>query len=139
MLNLELMFKVKQIVKIGEVSKIVGISSSAIRFYERHGLVNANRIYRAANGYRVYRQQDVEEIQLIIRLKAFGMELKEIKCLLSEDTKSCGDLVSSLEQQLEKCRQVETLIKKRIRSLQVAKDRCRAECSPRKQVRNCCA
>ena len=53
--------------KIGEVSKIVGISTSAIRFYERHGLLGSVKVSRAGNGYRIYSSQEVEEILLIIK------------------------------------------------------------------------
>jgi len=139
MVNLEVMFKVKCIMRIGEVSKAVGISSSAIRFYERHGLLNTNGISRSKNGYRMYRKQDVEEIHLIIMLKEFGLELSDIKVLLSEESKSCSDLVSSLDKQLEKCRQMEKLISARISSLLVAREGCTTNCKPKNKVRACCA
>jgi len=125
--------------KIGEVSKILGINSSAIRFYERHGLINSKDITRARNGYRIYDQQDVEEIRLIIKFKEFGLELKEIKYLLGEEADSCGDLVSSLDEQIEKCRQLESLIKDRIASLSEAKNSCKSQCKPNRKVRKCCA
>jgi len=108
--------------KIGEVSKMLGINSSAIRFYERHGLINSKDIIRAQNGYRIYDQKDVEEIRLVIKFKEFGLELKEIKYLLSADGNSCDDLISSLDEQIAKCRQMESLISERIASLSAAKN-----------------
>ena len=125
--------------KIGEVSKLLGINSSAIRFYERHGLVNSKDIIRAKNGYRIYDQKNVEEIRLVMKFKEFGLELKEIKCLLSEDANSCGDLVSSMEEQIEKCRQMQSLINDRISSLSAAKKRCTSQCKSNRKVRECCA
>ena len=125
--------------RIGEVAKILGINNSAIRFYERHGLLNSGSINRTDNGYRVYSQKDLEELRLIIRFKEFGLELKEIKHLLCEESKSCGDLVSSLDAQVEKCRQMERLIKNRISSLIEAKNRCNAACEPTNKARKCCA
>lgn len=125
--------------RIGEVSKILGINSSAIRFYERHGLINSSNINRAENGYRIYSQTDLEELRLVIKFKEFGLELKEIKHLLSEEAKSCGDLVSSLDEQLEKCRQMERLIKDRIVSLTAAKNNCMSVCKPTAKARKCCA
>lgn len=139
MLNLQVMFKVKKTMKIGEVAKIVGISSSAIRFYERHGLIKANAISRAANGYRSYSQKDIDEILLIIRFKEFGLELEEIKELLGDESKSCGDLITSLDMQIAKCRQMEALVKKRIELLQTARNSCEFRCMPGKQVRKCCS
>lgn len=125
--------------KIGEVSKIVGLSSSAIRFYERHGLLTNTAISRAENGYRVYGQKEIEEIQLIIKFKALGLELNEIKNLLCGDSKSCGDLVSSLDDQLTKYREMERLIKVRIESLLAAKESCEIKCLPDKDVKQCCS
>ena len=126
--------------RIGEVSKIVGISNSAIRFYDRHGLINSNNcITRAKNGYRIYEPQNIEEIKLIIKFKEFGLELNEIRHLLSEESKSCGDLVSSLDEQLEKCRQMESLIKNRIQFLLATKNSCKSSCKPNIKVRKCCA
>jgi len=125
--------------RIGEVSSVLGIRRSAIRFYERQGLLESNRINRAPNGYRMYSPQDVERIQLVLKFKEFGLELDEIRLLLNEASKSCDDLIHSLDEQLYKCRQMEVLIKKRIASLVSAKNRCRAECKPDKKVTRCCA
>ena len=125
--------------RIGEIAKIVGISSSAIRFYERHGLINTSNINRAENGYRNYSQKDLREIQLIVKFKEFGLELKEIKQLLSKEQNSCGDLVSSLDVQIDKCREMEKLILQRIELLTTAKESCVSNCRPRNNVRKCCA
>lgn len=137
MLNLKPRFKVKKIMKIGQVSKIVGISSSAIRFYERHGLLKTNSISRAENGYRVYSRRDIDELRAIAKFKEFGLELKEIKKLLGEESKSCGDLVASIDEQLVKCRQMENLIKDRIKMLMAAKRNCKANCKSSKKIRKC--
>ena len=125
--------------RIGEVSRVLGISNSAIRFYERHGLINPDSITRTENGYRMYSRQVMEELRLIIRFKEFGLELKEIKHLLGEESKSCGDLVASLDDQLEKCRQMESLIQNRIAALSAARSSCKTSCKPKNMVRKCCA
>ena len=138
MLNLKLMFKVKHIMKIGEVAKTVGISASAIRFYERHGLLTSSTMSRAENGYRVYRSQDIEKILLILKFKEFGLELEEIKSLLCEDAKSCGDLISSLENHLTKYQKIESLIKNRITLLLSAKAQCELKCNSENNVKKCC-
>lgn len=125
--------------RIGEVSELVGISRSAIRFYERHGLINTKNINRSENGYREYQQKDVEEIRLIVRFKEVGLELNDIKVLLASESEKCGDLVSRLDEQVEKCRQMESLITARISSLLVAKENCLSSCSPNNRIRKCCA
>lgn len=124
--------------RIGEISKVVGISSSAIRFYERHGILNSSRIARSENGYRVYDKQHIEEILLILKFKELGLELEEIKRLLGEEPKSCGDLLSSLDAQLTKFREAENLIKKRIGLLLTARENCLDKCLPDNDVKNCC-
>ena len=138
MLNLEPMFKVKDIMKIGEVAKRVGINTSAIRFYERHGLLASSKMSRAENGYRIYSTQDIEDILLILKFKEFGLELEEIKSLLCQNGKSCSDLVSSLDAQLTKYRKLEILIKNRIELLVSAKTDCERKCNPEKHVKKCC-
>lgn len=125
--------------KIGEVSKIVGLNSSAIRFYERHGLLNSNGISRSANGYRKYDQKDVDDILLIIKFKEIGLELEEIKSLLSEEDKSCSDLVSSLDEQLIKYQQLEKVIKERLDLLLKAKKNCESNCLPDNDIKECCS
>ncbi len=123
--------------KIGEVAKIVGLNASAIRFYERHGLLKSTRVSRSINGYRVYSPTDIEEIKLIVKFKEFGLELKEIKSLLCEDSKSCDDLITSLDAQLLKHRKLEQLIQERIKLLLAAKESCKAQCPPENDVKKC--
>ena len=54
--------------KIGEVAKMLDINSSAIRFFERRGLLSFTNISRAENGYGIYSHSDIEELRLLIRL-----------------------------------------------------------------------
>ena len=48
--------------KIGNLSEQTGVSTEAIRYYERIGLIPEPQ--RADNGYRVYTQSDVERLSL---------------------------------------------------------------------------
>lgn len=125
--------------KIGEVAKIVGLSSSAIRFYERQGLLKSSSVSRTDNGYRVYGVKEVEEILLIVKFKELGLELDEIKTLLCEEAKSCNDLLTSLDAQLSKYRKMENLIQERIGLLLTAKERCEVKCAPENNVKSCCS
>lgn len=67
--------------KIGEVSKRVGIGIETIRFYERMGLIDAPR--RTASGYRTYAKDDVKRLDFVKKSKALGFTLNEIRNLLS--------------------------------------------------------
>jgi len=55
--------------KISEVAEILGLSVTAIRFYERRGLLEAEK--DTANGYRYYREEDID------RLPGFRKQLPE--------------------------------------------------------------
>jgi DNA-binding transcriptional MerR regulator len=60
---------------IAELCKEFDISPRAIRFYEDKGLLAPRRI----NGTRVYTRRDRARLQLILRAKAIGSSLAEIK------------------------------------------------------------
>lgn len=138
MLGLQVQLKVKRGMKIGDVAKLLGLSSSAIRFYEQQGLLNSNGIRRAPNGYRVYCQADIDDIRRVMQFKAFGMELDDIKSLLGKNASVCGDLVSRLDDQLATCREMERAIQARITALETSRDSCVSRCPPTRPVRQCC-
>ena len=60
---------------IGELCDEYGISPRAIRFYEAKGLLEPRRV----NGTRVYTRRDRARLALILRSKAIGASLAEIK------------------------------------------------------------
>jgi DNA-binding transcriptional MerR regulator len=60
---------------IGELCAEFGISPRAIRFYEDKGLLAPRRV----NGTRVYTRRDRARLALILRSKAIGATLAEIK------------------------------------------------------------
>ena len=60
---------------ITELCREFDISPRAIRFYEDKGLLAPRRV----NGTRVYTRRDRARLQLILRAKAIGSSLAEIK------------------------------------------------------------
>ena len=66
--------------KIGELSKKMGIPSSAIRYYESIGI--APKPYRSS-GKRVYKTDSMLPLQVIKKAQELGFSLKEIKTLMS--------------------------------------------------------
>ncbi len=60
---------------ISELCAEFGISARAIRFYEDKGLLTPRRV----NGARVYSRRDRARLALILRAKAIGSSLAEIK------------------------------------------------------------
>ena len=64
-----------QLFGITELCKEFDISARAIRFYEDKGLLAPRRV----NGTRVYTRRDRARLSLILRAKAIGSSLAEIK------------------------------------------------------------
>ena len=60
---------------ISEAADSTGFSPSALRFYERNGLVQPER---SAAGYRLYDEQQMAALRFIRRAKRFGLTLDEI-------------------------------------------------------------
>lgn len=46
--------------KIGEAAKLLGVSVSAVRLWEKEGLLRA---VRTAKGQRLFRREDVEKLR----------------------------------------------------------------------------
>lgn len=64
-------------ISIGELSRLTGLSTHTLRFYESAGVLKP--IARAANGHRRYHSDDVLWLEFVLRLKLTGMPLAEIK------------------------------------------------------------
>jgi DNA-binding transcriptional MerR regulator len=61
--------------KIGEVAGRAGVTVDTVRFYERVGVLPPPA--RTASGYRDYRPETVERIQLTRKLQAIGFTLND--------------------------------------------------------------
>jgi DNA-binding transcriptional MerR regulator len=66
---------VAELFGITELCREFGITLRALRFYEDKGLLSPRRI----NGARVYTRRDRARLALILRAKAIGSPLSEIK------------------------------------------------------------
>jgi MerR family transcriptional regulator, copper efflux regulator len=67
--------------KIGAVSKRIGLSVDAIRFYEKEGLLKVP--LRSEGGFRLFQEQDLEDLRFIRTGQSLGFSLVEIRDLLS--------------------------------------------------------
>ena len=99
---------------IGRVARTVGIRPSAIRYYERHGIVEP--AVRGASGYRFYSNDAVKQLLFIKRAQALGIRLEEIKPLLnlvSQGQQPCNHVKqvarSHLREVDQKIRELKTL------------------------------
>lgn len=61
--------------KVSELARRAGVSSTAIRFYEARGVLPAPS--RAANGYRDYDERDLQRVRMFHTLRSLGLSLAE--------------------------------------------------------------
>ena len=88
--------------RIGELSQRTGISTSRIRFYERHAVLP--KPIRDGNGYRKYPDTAAKILELIDAAQRLGFSLSEIRKGLSEaapNLPSRGALVKALRGKLD--------------------------------------
>ena len=72
------MVEVKQFT-IGELAARVGVATSAVRFYEEHGLITGTR---ATSGHRRYNAEVVRRVSFIKVAQQVGLSLAEIRTAL---------------------------------------------------------
>ncbi|QNQ10223.1 MerR family transcriptional regulator [Sphingomonas alpina] len=77
--------------KIGELARAAGISTSRIRFYEEKGVIRPAD--RTGNGYRDYPETTLEALRMILLAQSLGLSLAEIKASAPGDGSlpSCDD------------------------------------------------
>lgn len=98
--------------KIGEVARAVGVTTSRIRFYERKGIIAAAE--RGANGYRNYPRELIAHLKFIEQAQSLGFTLREISRIQpqpGEHIISCSDaLVLLAEKHRAVCALIEMLM-----------------------------
>lgn len=66
---------------IGQVAKLSGLTPKAVRLYEQTGLIGKPQ--RTEAGYRIYQQEDVALLSFIRQARLLGLQLVEIKQIVS--------------------------------------------------------
>lgn len=62
---------------VSEMAALAGISASAVRYYDKEGLLPD--ISRSSAGTRRFKEKDIEALKLVEGLKAAGLSVIEIK------------------------------------------------------------
>ncbi len=78
---------------IGKLASSAGVSSDALRYYEREGLIAPPA--KSRSGYRLYAADTVRHVRFIKRAQQCGFSLTEITQLLrlrANDEACCGDV-----------------------------------------------
>jgi DNA-binding transcriptional MerR regulator len=88
--------------RIGELASELGISSQAVRFYERSGLLKEPS--RSESGYRQYGVDDLKRLRFIRQAKELGFTLTEIGTMLRMHDAGhapCAEVIAIAERHLE--------------------------------------
>ena len=87
--------KEKIMFHIKEAAQLSGVSVKTLYHYDKIGLLVP---LKSENGYRIYSQEDLERLQVILYYKYLGFSLEKIAELLKEEK---TDLLPHLTRQLE--------------------------------------
>lgn len=85
-----------EMLKIGEVTKLTGMTADTLRYYEKFGLIVG--VSRNASGVRLYSEKNLSHLKFIKRAQHMNFSLDEIKNLLAmrEDPQHAKDSVRLL-------------------------------------------
>lgn len=107
---------------IGEVAKIMTLSISTLRYYDKEGLLPL--VERTTSGIRKFNDSDIEWLNIIECLKNTGMQLKDIKTFFEW----CKEGDSTIEQRykmfLERKSETEKQIELLQKSLELIDYKC---------------
>lgn len=115
-------------ISIGEAARSLGVAPSALRFYERHGLVSPGE---RRQGQRVYDSAMVERLKTILQAKAMGFTLKEIKALNAGGRRGFPARLRRLAK--VKTPQVQGMVRQGVRLLQLFKGALDCACEDLKR------
>lgn len=83
---------------VNALSKLAGVSKRTLRYYDEIGLLPPKR--KSSNGYRIYGEQEVENLQLILFYRHLDMPLEEIQRIMNEPEFDVERALESHRQQL---------------------------------------
>jgi DNA-binding transcriptional MerR regulator len=66
---------------IGDIARKFSLNPRTIRYYETIGLLPKAR--RIESGYRIYTEEAIERLEFILKAKALGLKLAEIKEIIN--------------------------------------------------------
>src|SRR5712691_1284514 len=98
--------------RIGELARQTGVASTALRYYEKAGLLPESR--RSSSGYRTYDPNAVSRLAFIRAAQAVGLSLAEIREVIGirdSGAPPCAHVLGLIEQHRAE-------VRSRIRELQ---------------------
>ena len=62
---------------VGEMAKLLGVTASTLRYYDKEGLLPF--VERSSGGIRMFQESDIEWLQVIGCMKKAGMSINDIR------------------------------------------------------------
>ena len=89
----------------GEIAKLCGVSVRTIQYYDERNILVPNQL--SEGGRRLYNQDDVEKMKLILFLRDIGISINHIKQLLEEE--NANEIITLLLRQRKEALQNEII------------------------------
>ena len=112
--------------RISQLAEQTGLSAHTLRFYEKHGLLQASE--RSDAGYRLYDDGDLRKAQFIRTARNTGFSLEDIAALLAirvdRSQHSCQEVTEITERKLQEVNHKIAELKSMQATLQRLLDSC---------------
>ncbi len=94
---------------INNLSKLAGVSTRTLRYYDEIGLLKPKRI--SSSGYRIYGEDEINLLQQVLFYKELDFPLEKIKCIVNSENFDCVEaLYEHKKNLLERQKQIEKLL-----------------------------
>jgi Cu(I)-responsive transcriptional regulator len=116
---------------IGRASKLSGVSTKMIRYYEQTGLIP--KAARHNSGYRDYDDADVHRLRFIRRSRDLGFTVEQIGGLLdlwSDRSRASSDVKSFALEHVQRLKEKMAEIEAMVRTLESLADHCHGDDRP---------
>jgi MerR family transcriptional regulator, copper efflux regulator len=119
----------EKLLTIAQAARSVGLSASALRFYEREGILAPSA--KSDAGYRLYDRSALHRLNFVRAAQSIGLPLKDIRAVLEMDARTSREkmrrlLESRLRLVDRKLQELKTVRDALARAL--ARCRCSGEC-----------
>jgi DNA-binding transcriptional MerR regulator len=118
------------LLKVAQAARAVGLSASALRFYEREGVLSPSR--RTDSGYRLYDQAALSRLRFVRAAQSIGLSLRDIRAVLEMDSRTSREKMRALLE--ARLSQVDRKLGE-LKAVRDALDRALATC---RRSRGCC-
>lgn len=125
---------------IGRLAEESGFSKDTIRYYEKLGLIEIEKIDRHANNYKNYPVRTLQRLSQISELKAAGFTLTEIVSILVDFNhldRPCANLPAKLDEKIGKLNSKILLLENCKQVLFEIRKTCNGECGTHNGLPSC--